>query len=50
MFGAIVIFLFIVSFTLAVKSVRKIGEKPSVGDVKKSLDKHRVIFQTHSSK
>lgn len=51
MFLAIVIILFIVSFLLALKSLRTVNEKPEVKDVKKSLDKNKVIFQSldHSS-
>lgn len=51
MFLAIVIILFIVSFLLALKSLKTVNEKPQIKDVKKSLDKNRVIFQSqnHSS-
>jgi len=49
MFENIIIVLFLISFFLAINSARKIGEKPKIGDVKKSLDKHRVIFKGQSS-
>jgi len=49
MFIQITIVLFIVSFLLALKSMRKINEKPEIESVKKSLDKNKVIFQSHSS-
>lgn len=49
MFIQIVILLFIISFLLALRSLKFVNEKPEVGDVKKSLDKNRVIFHSHSS-
>jgi hypothetical protein len=48
MFILITIGLFIISFILAVKSARKINEKPSVRNVKKGLDKSRVIYHSSS--
>lgn len=49
MFIQIVVVLFIISFFWALKSVKTVNEKPEVKDVKKSLDKNRVIFHSHSS-
>jgi hypothetical protein len=49
MFEETVIVLFIISFILALRASRRLMEKPSIKDVKKSLDKHRVIFRGHSS-
>jgi hypothetical protein len=49
MFIFAVLIIFIVSFLLAIKSMRTINEKPETRDVKKSLDKDRVIFQGHAS-
>lgn len=49
MFIFVVLIIFIISFLLALKSARTINEKPETKDVKKSLDKDRVIFQSHSS-
>ncbi len=34
---------------MAVKAASKLHEKPDVEDVKKSLDKSKIIFQGHSS-
>lgn len=49
MFIFAVILIFIVSFILALRSVKTIGDKPKVTEVKKSIDKDRIVFQTHSS-
>lgn len=49
MFINIIIMLFLISFLLAVRSLKTINEKPKIGHVKKSLDKDRVIFHSHSS-
>lgn len=49
MFIQIVAILFIISFLLALRSLKSVNEKPEVEDVKKSLDKNRVIFHSHSS-
>jgi hypothetical protein len=49
MFIAISISLLIVSFLLALRSLKTFNEKPDIKDVKKSLDKDRIIFQSHSS-
>lgn len=49
MFIQIVVVLLIISFLWALKSVKTVNEKPEVKDVKKSLDKNRVIFHSHSS-
>lgn len=49
MFIFIVLALFIVSFVLALRSIKTVNEKPGIKDVKKSLDKNRVIFHSHSS-
>lgn len=49
MFYFVIIIIFIISLILALRSVRRLGDKPSIRDVKKSLDKDRVIFKGHSS-
>lgn len=48
MFYIIVSIIFILSFLLALKSLRTLHENPKVSDVKKSMDKSKII-QTHSS-
>jgi len=48
MFINITILLLMLSFFLAVGSARKINEKPSIKNVKKSLDKSRIIFHSSS--
>lgn len=48
MFINITLFLFIISFILALKSARKINEKPSVKNVKKGLDKSKIIYNSSS--
>lgn len=50
MFITIVLILLVVSFVLALRSLKTVNEKPEVKDVKKSLDKHRVIYHSQSSK
>ena len=50
MFLIIVLILFIISFFLAFRSLKTLNEKPEIKDVKKSLDKNRIIFHGHSSK
>lgn len=50
MFIIIVLILLIVSFILALRSVKTVNEKPEVKDVKKSLDKDRIIYHSQSSK
>ena len=49
MFLQVVFVLFIISFLLALKSLGSVNEKPKVEDVKKNLDKNRVIFHSQSS-
>lgn len=49
MFILIVILLFIVSLLLSFRSLKTLNDKPGVGEVKKSLDKDRIIFKGHSS-
>ena len=50
MFLQIVIILALVSIFLAVRSLRKVDEKPEVKEVKRSLDKSRIVFwASHSS-
>jgi hypothetical protein len=41
--------IFLISFLLALRSLKSLNEKPKMGDVKKSLDKHRIIYHSHSS-
>lgn len=50
MFLMAVTIIFILSFVLAVYSLKSLNEKPPIKDVKRSLDKHRIIFHGHSSK
>jgi len=47
MFLAAIIIIFLISFLLALRSLKSLNEKPKIGHVKKSLDKERVIY--HSS-
>lgn len=49
MFLFAVAIILIISFLLSFRSLKTFDEKPEVGEVKKSLDKHRVIFKSHSS-
>jgi uncharacterized membrane protein len=49
MFILILVVLFIISFVLALKSAKNVNEKPAIKDVKRSLDKDRVIFHSRSS-
>lgn len=49
MFIQIVLVLFIISFLMALKSLRTVNEKPGIKHIKKSLDKDRVIFHSQSS-
>lgn len=48
MFIYIVLIIAIVSFLLAVKSLRGLNAKPDVEHLRKKLNKHKVIFQSHS--
>lgn len=49
MFVGIVLIILVVSFLLALRSLKTINEKPKLKDVKRSLDKDRIIFKSHSS-
>ena len=49
MFLTAIIIILAVSFLLSLGSLKSLDEKPKTTEVKKSLDKHRVIFQGHSS-
>jgi hypothetical protein len=49
MFWLIVALLLVVSFLLALKSLKTLNEKPKIGFVKKSLDKDRVIYHSRAS-
>lgn len=49
LFFAVLVLLLIVSILLAMRSLKKINERPQIEEVKKSLDKHRIIFHGHSS-
>lgn len=42
--------ILLISFILALFSLKSLNEKPGIKDVKKSLDKERVIYRGHSSK
>lgn len=50
MFIFIALILLAVSFILAVRSLKTVNEKPEIKDVKKSLDKDRIIYHSQSSK
>jgi hypothetical protein len=50
MFLQIVTILILISILLAIRSVSKIDEKPGTEEVKKSLDKSKIVFWgNHSS-
>ena len=49
MFYIVLFIILLISFLLALKSAKNLNEKPAIKEVKKSLDKDRVIFQNHSS-
>jgi hypothetical protein len=49
MFIFAIIIIFIISLILAFRSIRTLNEKPGIKAVKKSLDKDRVIYHSHSS-
>jgi hypothetical protein len=49
MFIAIIIVILLISFVLALKSLRSLNEKPGIKEVKKSLDKDRVIYHSRAS-
>ena len=49
MFLIVIIILLIISFVLALKSMKGLNEKPGIKTVKRSLDKDRVIFHSRSS-
>ena len=46
----IVLVILLISFLLALYSLKNLNEKPGIKDVKKSLDKERVIYRGYSSK
>lgn len=48
MFYKILIALFVISFFWALLSLRKINNKPDINNVKKKLNKSRVVFQGKS--
>jgi uncharacterized membrane protein len=48
MFINITIFLLVISFLMALRSAGKLNEKPSVKNVKKGLDKSKIIFHSSS--
>ncbi len=50
MFVTITVLLFILSFILALRSAAKLGEKPSIKNVKKSIDKDKIIFHSSSGR
>lgn len=45
----IIVIIFIISLILALRSLKSLNEKPKISDVKKGLDKDRVISQSRSS-
>lgn len=49
MFIQITLGLFLISFLMALRSLRTVNEKPGIKDVKKSLDKNRIIYHSQSS-
>ncbi len=46
----IILTILLISFILALYSLKSLNEKPGIKEVKKSLDKERVIYRGHSSK
>lgn len=46
----VVLVILVISFILALFSLKTLNEKPGIKEVKKSLDKERVIYRGHSSK
>jgi hypothetical protein len=49
MFLSVVIVLFIISFFLALRALRSLGEKPKIESVKRSLDKSKIIYHSRTS-
>ena len=49
MFIIAILIIFIVSFILALRSLRTLNEKPGIKAIKRSLDKNRVIYHARSS-
>lgn len=49
MFIQIVAVLFLISFLMALRALKNVNEKPKIKEVKKSLDKNRIIFHSKSS-
>lgn len=47
---AIILVILLISFILALYSLESLNEKPGIKEIKKSLDKERVIYRGHSSK
>ncbi|KKP81082.1 MAG: hypothetical protein UR81_C0007G0008 [Candidatus Levybacteria bacterium GW2011_GWB1_35_5] len=47
---AIILVILLISFILALYSLKSLNEKPGIKEIKKSLDKERVIYRGHSSK
>ncbi len=50
MIVAIILVILLISFILALYSLKSLNEKPGIKEIKKSLDKERVIYRGHSSK
>lgn len=46
----IALVILLISFILALFSLKSLNEKPGIKEIKKSLDKDRVIYRGHSSK
>lgn len=49
MFIQIVTVLFLISFLMALRSLKTVNEKPKIKEVKKSLDKNKIIYHSKSS-
>lgn len=49
MFITAIFVILIISFLLSLKALRNLNDKPKISAVKRSLDKNRVIFKSHSS-
>lgn len=49
MFIQIVIVLFLISFLMALRSLKTVNEKPKIKEVKKSLDKNKILYHSKSS-
>jgi hypothetical protein len=49
MFWLIILLILVVSFLLALWSLKTLNEEPKIGLVKKSLDKSKIIYHSRTS-